>query len=189
MPRTLPQVNNAFVAYTGGIFSGKHRGPVNHAVLVVGYGTDSGTGMPYWVLRNSWGPSWGENGYMRIKRGFNQNGIVDFRPSYPTVVGAPPPPDPPGPTPPDPPMPAPDSNCPPVHTVTDDDVRDVYPVYPAEETLMGIASTHKVRPQQRRTACVYGRCGQGWGRGMLCKPAHPLQQNHLNQHQIVHFSS
>ena len=130
-------MNNAFLAYTGGIFSGNHTGTVNHAVLVVGYGTDNRTGTPYWVLRNSWGPSWGENGYMRMKRGVNQNGIVDFRPSYPTVVGAPPPPDPPGPTPPDPPTPAPDSNCPPVYTVKSGD------------TLRLIAGMYKASWQQR----------------------------------------
>jgi len=41
---------------------------VNHAVNMVGYGTDSATGKPYWLLRNSWGANWGEQGYFKILR-------------------------------------------------------------------------------------------------------------------------
>ena len=43
---------------------------INHAVTMVGYGTSSGT--DYWIVKNSWGSSWGESGYFRIRRG---NGI------------------------------------------------------------------------------------------------------------------
>ena len=46
---------------------------INHAVTMVGYGTSSGT--DYWIVKNSWGSSWGESGYFRIRRGNGTCGI------------------------------------------------------------------------------------------------------------------
>uniref|UniRef100_A0A7S1TN01 Peptidase C1A papain C-terminal domain-containing protein n=1 Tax=Phaeomonas parva TaxID=124430 RepID=A0A7S1TN01_9STRA len=40
---------------------------LNHALLLVGYGTDAIEG-DYWIARNSWGTEWGENGYIRLRR-------------------------------------------------------------------------------------------------------------------------
>ncbi|CAF5055187.1 unnamed protein product, partial [Rotaria sp. Silwood1] len=48
---------------------------INHAVVIIGYGVDSATGIPYWKVRNSWGTWWGENGYFRIRRGVNMCAI------------------------------------------------------------------------------------------------------------------
>ncbi|CAA7042350.1 unnamed protein product [Microthlaspi erraticum] len=57
----------AFKYYSGGIFDGECGTYLNHAVTIVGYGM-SEEGTKYWVVKNSWGETWGEGGYMRIKR-------------------------------------------------------------------------------------------------------------------------
>lgn len=51
--------------YGGGVYSGSCGYDEDHAVQMVGYGTD---GADYWLVRNSWGSGWGEEGYIRIKR-------------------------------------------------------------------------------------------------------------------------
>eukprot|EP00036_Acanthoecidae_sp_10tr_P007597 CAMPEP_0182924536 /NCGR_PEP_ID=MMETSP0105_2-20130417/6539_1 /TAXON_ID=81532 ORGANISM="Acanthoeca-like sp., Strain 10tr" /NCGR_SAMPLE_ID=MMETSP0105_2 /ASSEMBLY_ACC=CAM_ASM_000205 /LENGTH=379 /DNA_ID=CAMNT_0025062325 /DNA_START=13 /DNA_END=1152 /DNA_ORIENTATION=+ len=57
--------------YERGVFSSKMCGTdVDHAIQLVGYGTESGVlgKSDYWLVRNSWGAGWGEDGYIRIKR-------------------------------------------------------------------------------------------------------------------------
>ena len=41
----------------------------DHAVVAVGWGTDESIGEDYWIIKNSWGAEWGEDGYIKIKRG------------------------------------------------------------------------------------------------------------------------
>jgi KDEL-tailed cysteine endopeptidase len=72
--------------YQSGILSGDCGTSVDHAVLLIGYGTDNGT--PYWLVKNSWGTSWGEGGYVRIYRGSaNDLGTCGmyYKNSYPSV--------------------------------------------------------------------------------------------------------
>jgi hypothetical protein len=57
--------NDVFRGYTGGIVDGPECGvEIDHAVLLVGYEEDG----DYWIVKNSWGNKWGEDGYVRIKR-------------------------------------------------------------------------------------------------------------------------
>ncbi|KAK0132713.1 Pro-cathepsin H [Merluccius polli] len=57
---------------------------VNHAVLAVGYGVEEEGGTPYWIVKNSWGPTWGMDGYFLIERGRNMCGLAACC-SYPLV--------------------------------------------------------------------------------------------------------
>jgi hypothetical protein len=44
------------------------QGELDHAVLLVGYGTDKTTGEEYWLVKNSWSKYWGEDGFIRMAR-------------------------------------------------------------------------------------------------------------------------
>jgi C1A family cysteine protease len=63
-------------SYRGGIFSTCGTS-LNHGVLAVGYTSE------YWTIKNSWGTSWGEKGFMRLAKG-NTCGILQVA-SYPTL--------------------------------------------------------------------------------------------------------
>jgi len=63
-------------SYKGGVYSGRCGKQLNHAILAVGYTQQ------YWIVKNSWGGSWGASGYIFMKRGSNICGIAS-EPSYP----------------------------------------------------------------------------------------------------------
>ena len=58
-----------FQFYAGGVLSGACCTAVDHAVAIVGFGTDPETGLDFWLLKNQWGVGWGEGGFMRLARG------------------------------------------------------------------------------------------------------------------------
>lgn len=69
--------------YNSGVFDDcSLDATIDHAVLMVGYGTDLRTNKPYWLVRNSWGPSWGESGFIRILRHETENAHcgIDYEP-------------------------------------------------------------------------------------------------------------
>ena len=77
-----------FQLYTGGVLTSDACGTnLDHGVLVVGYGSESNT--PYWLVKNSWGTSWGEDGYIKIGKSSSthSDGIcgIAMQPSYPVV--------------------------------------------------------------------------------------------------------
>lgn len=121
----------AFQLYAGGVFDGTCGTALDHGVLAVGYGSQAG--QDFWVIKNSWGPAWGDRGFIKLARNLDaaraaaanvsaaagQCGIA-LQASYPVKDGPNPPPgppgpgpDPPGPKPPKPPGPKPPAPSPP----------------------------------------------------------------------------
>jgi cathepsin L len=70
----------AFQFYKSGVLTGPCGQNLDHGVLVVGY--DMSYSTPYWKVKNSWGETWGEQGYIRIAVAKNECGVTD-QPSYP----------------------------------------------------------------------------------------------------------
>ncbi|KAM9309962.1 uncharacterized protein KZ484_025887 [Pholidichthys leucotaenia] len=75
---------DSFRFYKGGVYDDPScNQEVNHAVLLVGYGTEGGK--DYWLVKNSWGTEWGENGYVRMVRNKgDQCGIASYG-CYPII--------------------------------------------------------------------------------------------------------
>jgi len=61
-------------SYTGGIVKNCPAGQLDHGVLIVGF--NDANSPPYWIVKNSWGTSWGENGYIRLEKGTDQCGLT-----------------------------------------------------------------------------------------------------------------
>lgn len=71
-------------SYETGVFAGCNgaSSDIDHAVVLVGYGEEESTGLKYYTIRNSWAPTWGESGFIRVLRRDNdeQNCEIDTTP-------------------------------------------------------------------------------------------------------------
>lgn len=73
IPIGIDSSSHEFELYSSGIIKKHHCGSdIDHAVLVVGYTPE------YWIIKNSWGKDWGENGYFRLERGKHACGINSY---------------------------------------------------------------------------------------------------------------
>merc|ERR1711962_1268793 len=91
---TAVQANSDWSYYNGGVLDSRQCCNaasdssciynLNHAVLVVGYGRQSG--QDYWLIKNSWGRSWGENGFVKVKKGTGHCGVGSLHQTVPTCA-------------------------------------------------------------------------------------------------------
>lgn len=71
--------SSSWQSYEQGILTNCTSVQLNHAAVIIGF--DNTNNPPYWIIKNSWGTDWGENGYIRIEKGTNQC-LITSRPSY-----------------------------------------------------------------------------------------------------------
>uniref|UniRef100_A0ACD5VLQ6 Uncharacterized protein n=1 Tax=Avena sativa TaxID=4498 RepID=A0ACD5VLQ6_AVESA len=69
------EIGSTFRFYKSGIYSGPCGTNLDHAVTAVGYGVDPSTGTKYWIVKNSWGQTWGEDGFVRMVKDIGSPGI------------------------------------------------------------------------------------------------------------------
>jgi C1A family cysteine protease len=71
-----------FYDYTTGCYQGQTTSPINHAMLIVGWDDDACSGQGAWIVKNSWGPGWGQQGFAYIKYGSCNIGSYAYQITY-----------------------------------------------------------------------------------------------------------
>lgn len=78
---------STFIYYSSGVIRNANcPGAMDHSVTVVGLGVDEATGIPYYLVKNSWGGSWGQKGYVKIARNNNNQLNIASDASYALIV-------------------------------------------------------------------------------------------------------
>ena len=79
--------DRTFMLYSGGVMTGSCGTELDHGIAAIGYGVES-DGTKYWILKNSWGTTWGEKGFLRMEKDISdKRGMcgLAMQPSYPTA--------------------------------------------------------------------------------------------------------
>ena len=85
-PISVAVDSTCWKSYNGGILTKCVSTVTDHAVLVVGHGYDSTADLEFWIVKNSWGSAWGENGYIRFQFGKNLCLITNRAVAFPIVT-------------------------------------------------------------------------------------------------------
>lgn len=80
-------VHDDFLCYTGGCYSSTESGTPNHGILLVGWDDAACDGAGAWILKNSWGPAWGEDGYCHVRYNTCEVGFGAEQIEYTPVAG------------------------------------------------------------------------------------------------------